>query len=363
MTNFPEQPDASRDQREHYFRQADRAWARALTWAIQCAAGRRALYDVLASRCAGEPDSGIWFHSSISVVADELSTLNNAQCQCLRADRRLADRLRITMDGISAVLEHLDEPIHEELMERVEKERARGHAWLHRLVIANLSLIDFWMAKHVRAHPQDREDIAQAARQGLVRASQRFDVERGFQFATCAFQWFRSYATPLRDSARSQVSTSRTDSRNLRRIHAILDTQGLSDATSRQAPWLAQQLDLPVDEIEQLLKLDQAEMSMDAIEYSSVPVAIATEDTEESVIALEQTKMCESVLATLDKATEKVMRMRFGLGCPRPFEAHEIARQLDVSVERVRQIYNAGLRALRENHQVQCMTMPVAASA
>ena len=54
-----------------------------------------------------------------------------------------------------------------------------------------------------------------------------------------------------------------------------------------------------------------------------------------------------SVLKTLSPKEEKVVRLRFGIGCDREHTLEEISQQLDVTRERIRQIEAQALRQLR----------------
>jgi RNA polymerase primary sigma factor len=55
------------------------------------------------------------------------------------------------------------------------------------------------------------------------------------------------------------------------------------------------------------------------------------------------------VLKTLSPSEEKVIRMRFGIGCDREHTLEEIARDFDVTRERIRQIEMKGLQKLRSS--------------
>ncbi len=53
------------------------------------------------------------------------------------------------------------------------------------------------------------------------------------------------------------------------------------------------------------------------------------------------------VLSTLSPKEEKVMRMRFGIGCDRGHTLAEIGQEFALTRERIRQIEAKALRALR----------------
>jgi RNA polymerase primary sigma factor len=53
------------------------------------------------------------------------------------------------------------------------------------------------------------------------------------------------------------------------------------------------------------------------------------------------------ILKTLTPKEEKVIRLRFGIGCGREHTLEEIGKEFDVTRERIRQIEEKALRQLR----------------
>ena len=53
------------------------------------------------------------------------------------------------------------------------------------------------------------------------------------------------------------------------------------------------------------------------------------------------------ILKTLSPKEEKVVRLRFGIGCEREHTLEEIGQEFDVTRERIRQIEAKALRQLR----------------
>jgi RNA polymerase primary sigma factor len=54
-----------------------------------------------------------------------------------------------------------------------------------------------------------------------------------------------------------------------------------------------------------------------------------------------------NILKTLSPKEEKVIRLRFGIGCDREHTLEEIGQEFDVTRERIRQIEAKALRKLR----------------
>jgi RNA polymerase primary sigma factor len=60
-----------------------------------------------------------------------------------------------------------------------------------------------------------------------------------------------------------------------------------------------------------------------------------------------QAPTLDQILATLRPKEEKVIRLRFGIGCERAHTLDEIGRKCGVTKERIRQIETVALRKLR----------------
>jgi RNA polymerase primary sigma factor len=54
-----------------------------------------------------------------------------------------------------------------------------------------------------------------------------------------------------------------------------------------------------------------------------------------------------NILKTLSPKEEKVIRLRFGIGCEREHTLEEIGQEFDVTRERIRQIENKAMNKLR----------------
>lgn len=85
---------------------------------------------------------------------------------------------------------------------RREREQLRG-----RIVLANEGLVIMlcnrwipWAEGHL-----SREDLQQVAREGLFRAADKFDPERGWKFSTYAGDWCRHFVFRAHQTARSDV--------------------------------------------------------------------------------------------------------------------------------------------------------------
>ena len=113
-------------------------------------------------------------------------------------------------------------------------------------------------------------------------------------------------------------------------------------------------MDIPVEKVQKLKTILRDPMSLetpvgregdsalgDLIEDRSVgsPVdAIIEEGVRDETTC---------ILKTLSPREEKVIRLRFGIGCEREYTLEEIGQEFDVTRERIRQIEVMALRQLR----------------
>jgi RNA polymerase primary sigma factor len=68
-----------------------------------------------------------------------------------------------------------------------------------------------------------------------------------------------------------------------------------------------------------------------------------------------------NILKTLSPKEEKVIRLRFGIGCEREHTLEEIGQQFDVTRERIRQIEAKALRQLRSPERARHLRALLAA--
>jgi RNA polymerase primary sigma factor len=282
-----------------------------------------------------------------------------------RTDTRAPlDPLQLFLKDISK-FDLLTAPQEVELAKRIERGDRRAK---QEMVEANLRLV-MSIAKKYRNQGLPYLDLIQEGTIGLVRAVEKFDHRRGFKFSTYATWWIRQAVTRgLANKAR----TIRMPVNVVEKLHDILRCERLLRAELRRDPTsaeVANEVGLPLAELEQILRTAQAPLSLQAPvgheEDCELGHLLAEEDLplpEDAAESVSRATALEGCLDSLDDRQRRVLELRYGLDGGRPRTLGEVGLVFNVTRERVRQIENQSLTklaALSEAQQLRNAPLPL----
>lgn len=224
-----------------------------------------------------------------------------------------------------------------------------------RLTESNMRLV-INIAKSYRSRAIPLEDLIQEGAIGLMQAAERFDPEKGFRFSTYATHWIRQAIGRAIDNKSKAIRLPAHVSQSLRRIERerlrLVREMG-NDPTPEQ---LAAALGISPKKLITLVQSSQELLSLDMAvgDNSGVTLGGLLRDTEETpearVLSEEVVIEIRRILEELNEREQRVMRLRFRLDDAQeqdPAQQDEIAREMKLSRERVRQIEIQAIKKLR----------------
>lgn len=224
----------------------------------------------------------------------------------------------------------------------------------NRFVSANIRLV-----YHVARRHMDKgmalEDMVQEGTLGLMRAAMKFDAGVGVRFSTYAFWWIKQAIRQAIARQRSLIRYPTHVSDQVNRVYGFVQDEIKRTGKKPDAEKIAEATGFSRSKVRDLLALTNLCVSASAPLYDDGDRTLQDDfryadgygEPETSASNYQATETLASLLALLSDREAMVLKMKYGIGHRRPYSLNEIAPQVGVSRERVRQIIEESLAKIR----------------
>ncbi|MCG8612885.1 MAG: sigma-70 family RNA polymerase sigma factor [Pseudomonadales bacterium] len=224
----------------------------------------------------------------------------------------------------------------------------------NQLIEKNLRLV-MAQARRYKATGCSLEDIVQNGNLGLIKAADRFDFQRGYRFSTFAVWCIQSAIKYRTQRTRHTIAKPPHLQDQLGRVLSLRDHLQQQLGRPPRSTELAKASGLDYEQVNHLLSLPQAFESTDQNPMpdgkTSLIDSIKDEGStiEHALKHEQQTRLLDQLMRPLTQRERLILLMRYGIGYPRSYTLHEIATQLGLSFERIRQLQNQATKKLNRS--------------
>src|SRR5215216_2708072 len=271
--------------------------------------------------------------------------------------RRVHTREAETPDLISSYFARIDKGAlltHAEEVELSKRTKA-GDAKAHtRLVEKNLRLV-VSVAKKYRGCGVPFEDLIQEGNIGLMKAVEKFDPDRGLRFSTYATWWVRqAIGKAVADKGRTirvpvhMSEKMRKMARTYSGLSAELGREPTDEEIAGRLGWKVEKVRDVKSTLPDATSLDKPLGSEeDASELGNLVEDQASSDVSEAVVRDMEVGWLGEAMWRLPERHRRVLIKRYGLDEEKVATLAQLAEELGVSKERVRQLQREAEHMLR----------------
>jgi RNA polymerase primary sigma factor len=243
----------------------------------------------------------------------------------------------------------------EEEREVIRKVKEWDEQAYKKLVASNLRLV-ISIAKKFLWSKLSFSDLIQEWNIGLIKAIEKFDLDKEFKFSTYATWWIRQSITKAIADMTKNVRIP---------VHLIDEISAYNKAVQRllqknnREPTLqeiAKELDMPVKKVKKIKSLLLGSGSLDSPIWddgkNNIGDLIEDENTLKPDEHFEKQTLRENldrIFDMLDDRERKIVKMRYGID-GRRYTLDEIWKEFNITRERVRQIEAKVLQKLKDHH-------------
>ena len=272
----------------------------------------------------------------------------------LKITKAITNRESVALDKYLQEIGHEELLSIEEEVELAQRIKKGDESALEKLTKANLRFV-VSVAKQYQNQGLSLPDLINEGNLGLIKAAQKFDETRGFKFISYAVWWIRQSILQAIAEQSRLVRLPLNQVGSVNKIHRILNKFEQEHERRPSVDEIAAQVNLPEEKIEDVLKVSNRHISVDAPfvegeENSLLDILPNTNSpmADNELVMESLREEINHVLLVLNERERNIIEAFFGINQPE-LTLEEIGDRFGLTRERVRQIKEKAIRRLRHN--------------
>ncbi|MBN1586848.1 MAG: RNA polymerase sigma factor RpoD/SigA [Candidatus Omnitrophica bacterium] len=241
----------------------------------------------------------------------------------------------------------------EEEFELAQRARAGDPEAREAMIRSNLRLV-INIAKKYNHLGLPMMDLIEEGNLGLIKAVSKFNPNRGYRFSTYAAWWIKQYVTRALANQGKLVRIPVYMTELIARWKRVTERLTHELGCKPKPKEIAKEMDLPLKKVREISTLVSKVSSLDApigddgdAEFIDLLEDVNQVPVSDEISQVLQHELVFKVMTRLGDRERQVLYMRYGLNDGTPRTLKEIAGEMGITRERVRQIENSALKKLR----------------
>ena len=274
----------------------------------------------------------------------------------LKITKAITNRENASLDKYLQEIGHEELISAEEEVELARRIKTGDRKALEKLTKANLRFV-VSVAKQYQNQGLSLPDLINEGNIGLLKAAEKFDETRGFKFISYAVWWIRQSILQAIAEQGRVVRLPLNQVGSVNRINKVLSKFEQENERRPSVDEIADKTDLPHEKIEDVLKVNTRQVSVDAPMADGDGTSMidfmqsdSDSSTDEELRKESLRAEIASALSVLNDRERNVIEAFYGINQPE-CTMEEIGKKYGLTRERVRQIREKAIRRLKQNTQ------------